>query len=77
MSIILGIREAKKKLQWEFLKIREEFGSFDRYIWQFVNYKTINSSFKSASQILARTIESDKMSKDLQKRGFIAKDTSF
>ena len=53
-----------------FLKVKGEFGSFDKYVWQFVDYKTINNRFKSVSDIPARTFESDKMSKDLQKRGF-------
>ena len=53
-----------------FLKIQKEFGSFDKYIWQFVNYKTINNNFKLTSQIPAKTRESDDMSKDLQKKGF-------
>ena len=53
-----------------FLKIMEEFGSFDKYIWQFVNYKTINNHFESLKEIPAKTKESDAMSNDLRKRGF-------
>ena len=53
-----------------FLKIREEFGSFDNYIWQFVNHKTIINTFKSWEEIPATSKESDAMSKDLKKRGF-------
>jgi len=53
-----------------FLKVKEEFGTFDKYIWQFVNGKTIVSSWKELKEIPAFTAESDEMSKDLKKRGF-------
>jgi len=53
-----------------FLKIQKEFGSFDKYIWQFVNHKPIINSRKSLKEIPAKTTESDLMSKDLKKRGF-------
>lgn len=53
-----------------YLSIQEEFGSFDKYIWQFVNYEPIINSWKSVSQVPAKTPESDAMSKDLKKRGF-------
>lgn len=53
-----------------FLAVQKEFGSFDAYIWTFVGGKPIQSSWKSLSQIPAKTRESDAMSKDLKKRGF-------
>lgn len=53
-----------------FLKIQNEFGSFDAYIWQFVGGKPINHKIKSITDIIATTKESDAMSKDLLKRGF-------
>ena len=53
-----------------FLAIQKEFGSFDRYIWQFVGGKPITNRRRSLKQIPARTAESDAMSKDLKKRGF-------
>jgi len=53
-----------------FMNIQKEFGSFDKYIWQFVNYKTKVNKWKSLSQIPASSKESDTMSKDLKKRGF-------
>ena len=53
-----------------FLDIQKEFGSFDFYIWQFVNYKTIQNRRKKMSDLPAKTQESDAMSKDLKKRGF-------
>ena len=53
-----------------FLKIQKEFGSFDRYIWQFVNCKPIKNSWKSLKQLPSKTKESDAMSKDLKERGF-------
>ncbi len=54
----------------KFLEVREEFGSFDNYIWQFVDHKTIQNRFTELSQIPASTSDSDAMSKDLKKRGF-------
>jgi DNA-3-methyladenine glycosylase I len=53
-----------------FLKVQEEFGSFDRYIWQFVGGKPKQNSRGLRGQVPARTPESDAMSKDLKKRGF-------
>jgi len=53
-----------------FLQVQKEFGSFDRYIWQFVNGKPIRNSWKTMAEIPSRTPESDAMSKDLKKRGF-------
>ncbi len=52
-----------------FLAIQQEFGSFNRYIWQFVGGKPIRNSWRSLKQLPARTAESDAMSKDLKKRG--------
>ncbi|MFX1327264.1 MAG: DNA-3-methyladenine glycosylase I [Promethearchaeota archaeon] len=53
-----------------FLKVQKEFGSFNKYIWKFVNYKTINNKFKELSELPSKTEQSEKMSKDLKKRGF-------
>jgi DNA-3-methyladenine glycosylase I len=53
-----------------FLQVQKEFGSFDRYIWQFVNGKPIQNSWRKMTDIPSTTPESDAMSKDLQKRGF-------
>ncbi len=53
-----------------FLEVQKEFGSFDKYIWQFVNGKPIKNKWKSIKEIPAKTKESDAMSKDLKKRGF-------
>jgi DNA-3-methyladenine glycosylase I len=53
-----------------FLEIQKEYGSFDRYIWSFVNHQIQINSWDSLSEIPARTEISDKMSKDLSKRGF-------
>lgn len=50
-----------------FLRVQEEFGSFDRYIWQFVGGKPI---VNPGRKVAARTAESDAMSKDLKKRSF-------
>jgi DNA-3-methyladenine glycosylase I len=53
-----------------FLQVRKEFGSFDRYIWQFVDGKPIRNSWKKLTDIPASTPESVAMSRDLKKRGF-------
>ncbi|MDX1797975.1 MAG: DNA-3-methyladenine glycosylase I [Candidatus Lokiarchaeia archaeon] len=53
-----------------FLKIQNEFGSFDKYIWKFVNYETIDNKFKELSELPSKTEQSEQMSKDLKKRGF-------
>jgi DNA-3-methyladenine glycosylase I len=53
-----------------FLRVQQEFGTFDRYIWQFVGGKPLVNARKSMKEVPARTDESDKMSKDLKKRGF-------
>lgn len=54
----------------QFLKVQQEFGSFDKYIWSFVDYKPIKNKFKQLSDLPASTLISEKMSKDLKKRGF-------
>ena len=53
-----------------FLNVRREFGSFDKYIWAFIDGKPIKNRWKSTSQIPAQTEISDTISKDLKKRGF-------
>jgi len=53
-----------------FLEVREEFGSFDRYIWRFVRGKPVQNRRRSIRQVPSRTKESDAMSKDLKQRGF-------
>ena len=53
-----------------FLDVQEEFGSFDTYIWQFVDGSTIRNKWKTLKDIPATSDESDAMSKALKKRGF-------
>ena len=53
-----------------FLRVQEEFGSFDQYLWRFVGAKPRVNSWKSLDRIPARTAESDALSKDLKRRGF-------
>lgn len=53
-----------------FLKLQKEFGSFDKYIWQFTGYKTIVNKHKHIKSVPATSKESDAMSKDLKSRGF-------
>jgi DNA-3-methyladenine glycosylase I len=53
-----------------FLDVQEEFGSFDKYVWQFVGGKPIVNRRNGMKELPAQTAESDAMSKDLKKRGF-------
>jgi len=53
-----------------YLKIKKDFGSFEKYIWSFVQGKPIDNKFKKLSDIPATTAISDQMSKDLKNRGF-------
>ncbi len=53
-----------------FLAIQAEFGSFDRYVWQFVGGKPIRHRFRRISDIPTTSPESDRLSKDLKQRGF-------
>jgi DNA-3-methyladenine glycosylase I len=53
-----------------FLRVQHEFGSFDKYLWPFVNGRPIKNNFRSPAELPARTKESDVLSKDLSKRGF-------
>jgi DNA-3-methyladenine glycosylase I len=61
---------AAKNNAARFLEVQKEFGSFDAYIWSFVNHKPIVNAWKSLKQIPATTKESDALSTDLIKRGF-------
>ena len=53
-----------------FLEVREEFGSFDRYIWQFVDGRPRQNNWPDLAAVPANSAESDAMSKDLRRRGF-------
>ena len=65
----LKIRSAINNAQ-RFLDVRNEFGSFDAYVWQFVGNQPIINKWKQMSQVPAVTEESELLSKDLKKRGF-------
>jgi len=54
----------------KFLQVQAEFGSFDKYIWRFVDGKPIVNRFKSLKDYPATSRESDALSKDLKQRGF-------
>lgn len=54
----------------QFLKIQEEFGSFDKYIWRFVDNKPVINSWNNISEVPATSPLSDEVSRDLKKRGF-------
>ncbi|MCE7994936.1 MAG: DNA-3-methyladenine glycosylase I [Roseivirga sp.] len=54
----------------KFLEVQAEFGTFDKYVWSFVNDKPIVNTWKNSSEVPATTAVSDALSKDLKKRGF-------
>ncbi len=62
--------EAAIKNARGYLEIMEETGSFDRFLWKYVDYHPIDNNLKSLSRIQTTSKESDMMSKDLKKRGF-------
>lgn len=64
----LKIYAARQNAQ-VFLKIQKDFGSFDHYVWKFVNGKPILNRWKNFQDVPATTQESDALSKDLKKRG--------
>ncbi|MBP9111053.1 MAG: DNA-3-methyladenine glycosylase I [Pyrinomonadaceae bacterium] len=65
LKIASAVRNAKA-----FLAVQKEFGSFDKYIWGFVDGKPLDNKLKSHSDVPAKTEISDAISKDLKKRGF-------
>jgi DNA-3-methyladenine glycosylase I len=65
----LKIRATVKNAK-AYIQIRREFGTFNKYIWQFTDGKTIHNKWKSLKEIPAETNISQAMSKDLKKRGF-------
>jgi DNA-3-methyladenine glycosylase I len=65
LKVAAAVRNAKA-----FIAVQREFGSFDKYVWQFVGGKPIVNGVRSLKDIKAQTAESDAMSKDLKRRGF-------
>ena len=65
MKIEAAVRNARA-----FLKVQEEFGKFDSYCWRFVDGRPKLNRWKTTRQIPARSLESEKLSKDLKDRGF-------
>lgn len=65
LKVYAAVNNAKR-----FLEVQKEFGSFDKYIWSFVDGKPIVSKWKELGDIKPTTKESDALSKDLIKRGF-------
>jgi DNA-3-methyladenine glycosylase I len=66
---VLKIRAAISNAQ-RFMEVQQEFGSFSNYIWGFVGGKPIQNSLRTMGEALATTPESDRLAKDLKKRGF-------
>ncbi len=64
-KIEAAVLNAKK-----FLEIQNGFGSFDAYIWRFVDGDPLQNAWASAEQVPSRTLQSDALSKDLKQRGF-------
>jgi DNA-3-methyladenine glycosylase I len=53
-----------------FLAVQQEFGSFEAYVWRFVNGETIQNEWRSLGEIPATTVEAERLSADLRRRGF-------
>ncbi len=65
LKILAAVQNAKS-----FLAVQKEFGTFDRYIWEFIGGRPLQNAWRSTAQVPARTPEADRMSKDLLRRGF-------
>jgi DNA-3-methyladenine glycosylase I len=65
----LKVRAAVQNAQ-AFLAVQKEFGSFDRYVWQFVGGRPVKNRWRRSDQLPSRSEQSDALSKDLVKRGF-------
>jgi DNA-3-methyladenine glycosylase I len=53
-----------------FREVQEEFGSFDAYVWRFVNGETIQNEWRSLGEIPTKTVEAERLSADMRRRGF-------
>ncbi len=71
-GIIRNIKKIEASIDnaGRFIEIQKEYGSFDRYIWRFVDYKPVINTWRNISEIPAKTGLSDEISGDLKKRGF-------
>jgi DNA-3-methyladenine glycosylase I len=71
-GIIRNLQKIKAAINnaQRFLEIQKEFGSFDKFIWSFTNYKTIINQWKNNNEIPAKTNLSDEIAADMKKRGF-------
>lgn len=65
LKVTAAVQNAKS-----FLAVQKEYGSFDRYIWQFVDGRAVHNGWRSLAQVPARTPQAERMSKDLLRRGF-------
>jgi DNA-3-methyladenine glycosylase I len=65
----LKVRAAVRNAE-AFLKVQKEFGTFDKYVWQFTGGRPIQNRRRNMEDVPARTEQSDAMSRDLVKRGF-------
>ncbi len=64
-KIVSAVKNARA-----FLAVQAEFGSFDAYVWQFTDGRTLQNAWQSVAEIPALTAESEAMSRDLKQRGF-------
>ncbi|KAM7270275.1 hypothetical protein ACFE04_029489 [Oxalis oulophora] len=66
IGLVRGAVDNSKRI----LEVRKEFGSFEKYMWEFVNHKAISTEYKSTQKIPVKTSKSESISKDMVKRGF-------
>ncbi|MCK4803659.1 MAG: DNA-3-methyladenine glycosylase I [Spirochaetes bacterium] len=71
-GIIRNIKKIEASINnaGRFIEVQKEYGSFDKYIWRFVDYKPVINTWRNISEIPAKTGLSDEISGDLKKRGF-------
>jgi DNA-3-methyladenine glycosylase I len=65
LKVLATVNNAKR-----FMEVQQEFGTFSKYIWSFVNHQPILNTFKNIKEVPATTEISDALAKDLKKRGF-------
>lgn len=66
LSLVRGVVDNSKRL----VEVKKEFGSFDKYVWGFVNHKPIWTQYKLCNKIPVKTSKSEAISKDMVRRGF-------
>lgn len=70
LNLFIKLHESDLLMHDVIWQIKREFGSFEKYIWGFVNHKPISTQYKSGQRIPVKTSKSETISKDMVRRGF-------